>query len=345
MALGIDQLPFKMTVKMMIDIARRAINAHSYEELQQTYLHDWGIVISDDQIRYVVNELGRIVFNHDTAVRTAAMSHFDDGAAFSLPVDRRKGVLYIEMDGAMFNTRHATDGSTWRENKLGAVFSNLDIVYRKTKTGREAHRITEREFISYAGDADTFKEYLYAVALKHGLEHAKKVVIISDGAKWIKGFREKFCANLDVVHILDYSHVKENIYKFANVFIRGAKQKTAWAEELARLVKEGKIDEAIAKAEPYKDKRRAGIPNIYSYLSNNRDCINYPSYVAAGYFIGSGVIESGNRSVMQERLKLPGMRWNVESAQFVLTLKCKYDSNLWESVVVPLIYKTYGLKS
>ncbi len=392
MALGIDQLPFKMTVKMMIDIARRAINAHSYEELQQIYLHDWGIVISDDQIRYVVNELGRIVFNHDTAVRTAAMSHFDDGAAFSLPVDRRKGVLYIEMDGAMFNTRHATDGSTWRENKLGAVFSNLDIafslpvdrrkgvlyiemdgamfntrhatdgstwrenklgavfsnldiVYRKTKTGREAHRITEREFISYAGDADTFKEHLYAVALKHGLEHAKKVVIISDGAKWIKGFREKFCANLDVVHILDYSHVKENIYKFANVFIRGAKQKTAWAEELARLVKEGKIDEAIAKAEPYKDKRRAGIPNIYSYLSNNRDCINYPSYVAAGYFIGSGVIESGNRSVMQERLKLPGMRWSVESAQFVLTLKCKYDSNLWESVVVPLIYKTYGLKS
>ena len=46
------------------------------------------------------------------------------------------------------------------------------------------------------------------------------------------------------------------------------------------------------------------------------------------------MIESGNRSVMQERLKLPGMRWSVESAQFVLTLKCKYDSNLWESVVV-----------
>lgn len=47
---------------------------------------------------------------------------------------------------------------------------------------------------------------------------------------------------------------------------------------------------------------------------------------------------------MQERLKLPGMRWSVESTQFVLTLN-KYDSNLWESVVIPLIYKTYGLKS
>ena len=43
---------------------------------------------------------------------------------------------YIEMDGAMFNTRHESDGTTWRENKLGAVFRSLDIVYRKTKTGR-----------------------------------------------------------------------------------------------------------------------------------------------------------------------------------------------------------------
>ena len=343
MALGIDQLPFKITVEMMIDIARRAINAHSYEELQQAYAHDWGIAICDDQIRYVVNELGRIVHNNDTAIKDAAMSYFNQGTAFPLPIDRRKGVMYIEMDGAMFNTRHESDGTTWRENKLGAVFRSLDIVYRKTKTGREAHRIMEREFISYAGDADTFKEHLYAVALKHGLEHATEVVIISDGAKWIKGFRERFCSNLNVVHILDYSHVKENIYKFANTFIRGAKQKSSWAEKLADLVKEGKIDEALALAEPYKDKRRAGIPNIYNYLSNNRDCIDYPAYLAAGYFIGSGVIESGNRSVMQERLKLPGMRWDIESAKWVLALKCKYDSGLWESSVVPLIYKAYGL--
>lgn len=56
------------------------------------------------------------------------------------------------------------------------------------------------------------------------------------------------------------------------------------------------------------------------------------------------MIESGNRSVMQERLKLPGMRWDIDSAKWVLALKCKYDSGLWESSVVPLIYKAYGLK-
>ena len=53
MALGIDKLPFKVSPQMMLDIARRAINASSYEELQQTYKEDWNIEISDDHIRRI----------------------------------------------------------------------------------------------------------------------------------------------------------------------------------------------------------------------------------------------------------------------------------------------------
>ena len=64
-----------------------------------------------------------------------------------------------------------------------------------------------------------------------------------------------------------------------------------------------------------------------------------------GYFIGNVAIESGNKSTMQERLKLPGMRWEVQSAQYVLAAKMKYDSGLWDSYVVPLIYRHFGLKS
>ena len=93
----------------------------------------------------------------------------------------------------------------------------------------------------------------------------------------------------------------------------------------------------------YKDIKKPGIPNIYSYLINNKNCINYPEYVSKGYFIGSGAIESGNRSTMQERLKLPGMRWDITTAQYVLSAKMKYDSGLWDSYVVPLVYSKLGL--
>lgn len=91
------------------------------------------------------------------------------------------------------------------------------------------------------------------------------------------------------------------------------------------------------------DKKRPGVPNIYTYLRNDKDCIDYPSYVSSGYFIGSGAIESGNKSTMQERLKLPGMRWDINSAQFVLSAKMKYDSGKWNSDVVPLLFKKLGL--
>ena len=342
--LGISNLPFKITVQMMLDIARRAINMHSYEELQQAYEHDRCIKISDDLIRYVVNELGRIVYEYDQQqCQEAEKSRQEGNAPTKGAPGHHGGILYIEMDGAMFNTRKQKDGSTWRENKLGAAFNSMDIVSHKTASGKEAHKILKREFISYVGDADTFKAHLYALALRCGLKTADTVVIISDGAKWIKGFKETYCSDLNAVHILDYTHVKENIFKFANVFIRGKNQKRVWAEKLKDLVKEGKIDEALKMAEPYKDCRKAGIPNIYTYLEHNRNCMDYPSYVKAGYFIGSGLIESANKAVMQERLKLPGMRWDVDAAQRVLALKCKYDSGLWDSLVVPLIYKAYSV--
>ena len=48
-------------------------------------------------------------------------------------------------------------------------------------------------------------------------------------------------------------------------------------------------------------------------------------------------------STMQERLKLPGMRWDVTTAQYVLSAKMKYDSGLWDSYVVPLVYSKLRL--
>lgn len=342
MALDIDRLPFKVTVAMMLDIARRSINAHSYEELQQIYQDDWQIQISDDQIRKITNELGRIIYEDDCRRRDEALDHLKHSG--NRRNRKKNGVLYIEMDGAMFNTRKQENGSTWKENKLGLVFSDRNIIHYTSKKGEAYHKILSREYISYAGDADTFKEHLYAMALRNGLEDHAKIVVISDGAPWIKTFLTDYCYNLDAIQILDYTHLKENIYKFANVFIRGKNAKQEWAEKLKNLVKEGHIDEAIKMAEPYKDCRKPGIPNIYTYLVNNRDCVDYPTYVANGYFIGSGAIESGNKSTMQERLKLPGMRWDVLTAQYVLALKMKYDSGLWDSVVVPLVYRHYGLK-
>jgi len=64
----------------------------------------------------------------------------------------------------------------------------------------------------------------------------------------------------------------------------------------------------------------------------------YAAYEQKGYFIGSGAIESGNKIILQDRLKRAGMRWNTQTAQAMLTLKTKSESGLWyHDVEIPFI--------
>ena len=83
--------------------------------------------------------------------------------------------------------------------------------------------------------------------------------------------------------------------------------------------------------------------DLYGYITNNANNIDYKHYIEAGYYIGSGAIESGNKSVLQQRLKQAGMRWNISTVQPILTLRTKYKSGLWvqevEDPILDLLHK------
>jgi hypothetical protein len=75
---------------------------------------------------------------------------------------------------------------------------------------------------------------------------------------------------------------------------------------------------------------------------NNFDNIDYADYIDKGYFIGSGAIESSNKTVLQRYLKYGAMLWNIESAQAVVTLVSKARNGLWESDVIKPTYQKYA---
>jgi hypothetical protein len=80
-------------------------------------------------------------------------------------------------------------------------------------------------------------------------------------------------------------------------------------------------------------------------LENNRSKVDYPEYKKSGFFVGSGAIESANKTILQRRLKQSGMRWSVKGAQFVLTLRAKFESALWEKDVRSLALTSSFKKS
>jgi hypothetical protein len=56
------------------------------------------------------------------------------------------------------------------------------------------------------------------------------------------------------------------------------------------------------------------------------------TYLAKGYLIGSGAMESAHRNVIQQRMKRSGQRWTIEGGQQVLNLRTTYLSNKWGKV-------------
>ena len=203
-------------------------------------------------------------------------------------------------------------------------------VYDK-KPGKRVKKVNIIAGLLYIGSSDEFKAFVLDVAVRAGYGKIKDVVVIGDGATWIRSMCEEIFP--DATQILDLYHLRENVYTYAKHKFGGDVSKyTPWAETVIQKIESGKVDEVL-QILPNDEKLPAGIVNLKTYIANNRDKINYSEYKENDWFVGSGAIESANKTIVQKRLKQAGMRWSVDGAQSLLTLRAKVESNLWHDVV------------
>jgi len=339
--LRLTGLPFKMTPKVMLSAAFWGQVQSSYQEAEDAIMRARQLKINDDTIRRVTNYIGNIVFQEDCKQAETAISMLNDGE-LRFPRKKKKGVLYIEADGAALNTRNKDEqGSSWRENKLGIVFSSDNIHTWTNHLGEKQRCINKREYVSYIGSVSEFKKHLFSCALKNGYGKYGKTVLISDGATWIRNMREELFP--DAQQILDYYHLCENVNTYAkHLFGMEPSQYAGWANEMCALLKASKWDAVLNNLKGRKKPSFCPV-DLCGYINNNIPNIDYARYLAEGYFIGSGAIESGNKSVLQQRLKQAGMRWNTQTAQYLLTLRAKYKSGLWaQEVERPVLKLLHG---
>jgi hypothetical protein len=317
-----------MTLATMLRAAYWAQNQCSYQKAEEIMKDVYGIFINDDTIRLATNYVGEIVFKEDCRKAEETYALFERG---KLPYPQDKsGILYIETDGAALNTRLKDEtGSTWRENKLGLVFSSDNIHTWHDKHNVKQHKILKREYVSYIGSCQEFKKHLLSCAVKNGYGSYKKTILLSDGAAWIRNLCDEIFP--DAIRILDYFHLCENVYTFAkHIFNMEETKYKPWADDICKSLKKSNSKQVLNELLPYKEKKPPNCDvNLYSYIENNIGSIDYEKYLKCGYYIGSGTIESGNKLILQRRLKQSGMRWNTKTAQFLLTLISKEESKLW----------------
>lgn len=338
--LGIDKLPFKMTAAVMLECAYWAQDQASFQRAEEKLKKTIHVSVDDDTVRKAAGYIGKAVFEADCRRAEAVWTEFCTKPMDVAPL-KKKGVLYIEADGCAVNTRvQDENGSTWRENKLAIFFSSDHIYKWKNRKGETCRQIREKEYVSYIGSVSEFKKHVLAGAIRNGYGLYEKVVVLSDGAVWIANMKEELFGD-DAIQILDYFHLSENVHSYGRAkFKMDERQYLPWAEEKCRKLREGKWEEVLEELDPNETYKNT--VDLYHYIESNKGHIDYPGYTEKGYFIGSGAVESSNKVIVQRRFKQAGMRWGVETAQYLITLVTKQESGLWESDVVK---KTYEILS
>ncbi|MDR2461201.1 MAG: hypothetical protein LBE38_10580 [Deltaproteobacteria bacterium] len=348
--LGLSRLPYKLTIEAMLTVAKEASQCESYEEAERVLKDLTLIRTNDDTIRAVTNCIGGLVHDQDLRRADKYWNLFNT-AKLVFPETKKNYTLYLQCDGAMIATRPEKTNADeseekkrvlWKENKLGMAFSSDNIRYWTDIHGKIKHSIDKREYTGLIGNCELFSKMMLSLAIRNGYGLYKNTILISDGATWIRKMKETYF--YDAIQILDFYHLCEHVFTFAKeIFDFDEKKYTGWAETVVDLFRNSKSNEVISIIKKIPKHRLAKVSfDILQYIDNNKSNIDYLTYRKQGFFIGSGAIESGNKIVLQQRMKLGGMRWNTNSAQAVLSLNAKRISNLWEKDVVDLVFSHYA---
>ncbi|MDP6736542.1 MAG: UPF0236 family protein [Nitrospinaceae bacterium] len=165
-----------------------------------------------------------------------------------------------------------------------------------------------------------------------GMAMHSKVHIVADGADWIHaegssafGHRGSFL--IDLYHVLEYLH------EAAPACSRNPQR---WLNTQKKRLKNGHSKKVIAELKKHIEPdaspdTESPVRCAWRYLNNRRDCLAYDEAITQDLPLGSGLIESGNKHVLQARLKIPGASWNLETAENFAKTRAVRANGQWNS--------------
>lgn len=185
-------------------------------------------------------------------------------------------------------------------------------------------------YCSRLSDAASFAEAALVETHRRGLERATEVCAVQDGAQWLQGLVDYHRA--DAVRILDFAHAAEYINEIGQaVRAAGGRLPATWLDGVLHRLKH----QGPARVLSHLAWLAARYPSPLmqeklTYLQKREAHMQYPTYQAAGWPIGSGSVESANKLVVEARLKGAGMRWGRQNVNPMLVLRNAVCNREWK---------------
>ena len=201
--------------------------------------------------------------------------------------------------------------------------------------GGEVHA-KDVSYFSRLDTAEGFRRFAEVELCRRGTYAAQTVCAVNDGAEWLQRFVDWHVPK--AVRILDFPHAAEHLTLAAQaVFGHGTAKTSEWLGKWLHRLKHGDPDEVLAalralptadSADPVTGTRIRD--EVLAYLEKRQAQIAYAKFADAGYPIGSGMVESANKLVVEERLKGSGMHWARPNVNPMLALRTTACSGRWK---------------
>ena len=191
---------------------------------------------------------------------------------------------------------------------------------------------TPRFDVRYVAGLDgiaALAEPLRHQAAQVGMDQAQRWIAISDGGSGLEDWLRANFGRVDAV-ILDFYHATEYLGDLGRALHPDDEDaRRAWLGTWChRLKHEGgsAVLEDLRGLEVRGRAARVALADVVRYFANQAHRMDYPSYIAKGWAIGSGPVESACKTVIGQRLKGAGMRWGADGADSVSHLRALFKS-------------------
>jgi hypothetical protein len=232
--------------------------------------------------------------------------------------------LQMSADGAMVPLLHGV----WEDVRTLVIGE----VQPAVKEGDEWVVHTRNlSYFSRKMNAQEFTRLALVETQRRGIEKAKQVAALMDGSDWLQGFTDHH--RPDAVRILDFPHAGDHISLIGeHLFGEGTPQAKEWITQCLHRLKHEGPGELLAEFHQLQEQHpeENAITGNLTYLEKRQAQMQYPFFQAQGWPIGSGIVESGNKLVVEARLKGSGMHWADKNVNPMLAIRNILCSDRWK---------------
>lgn len=310
-----------------------------------------GIGISDDTVWQWVQRFGRQAMQQLAGALAsldqgiAPTQEFIDPTLMELP-------LVIAADGVSvpFRAQVGTPKGKMRFQEVKiALLARLRSV--PTRSAQTRTRLEQRRLVAVLGNIEALQGRLQLEALRQGITTAPQVVWLSDGARgfW-RLFQQQFAGV--ATGILDFYHAPQQLWEVAEAYGNTLPTRTPqqWFARLRHQLRHDYVHRMIQelgrllKYPSTPTSAKPVLKRVQQYLSRHLAHLQYRQFKKQDFPIGSGMVESACKWLIEQRFKGTGMRWSETGFNHLLHLRLAWVNGRFDPLFAqhPLTLHLYS---